>query len=487
VASLALAAGALAAAGVFARAAVRYRFLAVAFGLVAAIAPLALLAAALRPAGSGVPASAAVAGLGAYVVPLLLLAGAVAGALLLELACDVVRLRRIKRGADVLGTVPVRGALIGVSPTVATPTAIGYFHPAVVVPAGFRTRVDDGEWDAVIAHECAHLARADDWAKALQSAVMRTCWWLPGLWLLGRALDLERELASDERAAHETGPRRYAACLLRLATDRGAANALAPAFWGRRSHVAIRVERLLRPAARTAPIVRAAALGAFTAAALAVLALAAVAVPSAGHRSSAPALRPVRLAAVAAPRRRPAAKKAIASHLMRTVTITTHAPSRAAVSALVPDAAVPAPAAVAATVARVAPPAAAEATRPQTTKPYAVAAAAPRAAAAAHDTLTGAVRRAEPRRAPPLRPVAASPELLAFTGPTAPRPRCATCFGPLRSPDGAYAPSSASSAPAPAFGGSSGGIVAVAPDDPTGATELKPGLLWIRLPRSSVP
>jgi hypothetical protein len=231
VASLALAAGALAAAGVFARAAVRYRFVAVAFALVAAVGPLALLAAALRPAGSGIAASAAAAsGLSAYVLPLLLLGGAVAAALLLELACDLVRLRRIKRGADVLGSVPVRGALIGVSPVVATPTAIGYFHPAVVVPAGFRARVDDGEWDAVIAHECAHLARADDWAKALQSAVMRACWWLPGLWMLGRALDLERELASDERAAHETGPRRYAACLLRLATARGASDALGPAL-----------------------------------------------------------------------------------------------------------------------------------------------------------------------------------------------------------------------------------------------------------------
>jgi hypothetical protein len=77
--------------------------------------------------------------------------------------------------------------------------------------------------------------------------------------------------------------------------------------------------------------------------------------------------------------------------------------------------------------------------------------------------------------------------MIAYSGPAALRSRCATCFGPLRSPDGAYGPSSAPSAPAPTFGGSAGPIVTVAAEDPTGATELKPGLLWIRLPRPSAP
>ena len=177
--------------------------------------------------------------------------------LLLGLACDVVRLRRVKRDAVPLGSVAVRGARIGLSATVTTPTAIGYLHPAVVLPDGFRARVDEREWDAVVAHECAHLARGDDWAKAIQSAILRIGWWIPGLWLLSRALDLERELASDERAAGETGPRRYAACLLRLATDR--ADAVAPGALGtplarrdpgRAAHPAHRAGRARRCAPR---------------------------------------------------------------------------------------------------------------------------------------------------------------------------------------------------------------------------------------------
>jgi bla regulator protein blaR1 len=240
--------------------------------------------AALRTAPDSAPAAAAAAAglLRLCALPALTVAAFVAGILLLGLACDVVRLRRVKRGAVPLGSVPVRGARIGLSRTVTSPTAIGYLHPAVVLPEGFRARVDDREWDAVVAHECAHLARGDDWAKAIQSAVLRAGWWIPGLWVLSRALDLERELASDERAACETGPRRYAACLLRLATDR--ADALAPALWARRSHVAIRVERLLRPATQGGPAVRAAALGAFTAAAFGVVAGAVLAVPGTGAR-----------------------------------------------------------------------------------------------------------------------------------------------------------------------------------------------------------
>jgi len=179
---------------------------------------------------------------------------AIAVLLLAGLALDVVKLRRVKRAALPLGRLAIRGASLGASRTVATPTAIGYLRPAVLVPVAFRERVDAREWDAVLAHECAHLARRDDWAKAAQSAIVRLAWWMPGLWALGNAL--ERELASDEQAAATLGWRDYAACLLRLASSGG--RGLAPAFAARRAHVAIRVERLLRPVERPPWLLRAA-------------------------------------------------------------------------------------------------------------------------------------------------------------------------------------------------------------------------------------
>ncbi len=308
-ASLPLAAATLIAAQPFARAAVRYQIAGAGFALIAAVGPLCAVAAVWRsaPAPAASPAAAAV---DASALPLLAGVAAVGCALLLGLVRDVIRLRRIKRRAEPLGILAVRGARLGTSPKVATPTAIGYLHPAVVVPAGFSARVDAAEWAAVVAHECAHLSRGDDWVKAVQSAVLRAGWWLPGLWIFSRALDLERELASDERAATAGGARRYAACLLRLATDRWT-DAVAPGLWSRRSHVAIRVERLLRPVNGAAPLVRAVSLGAGTAGALAVVATAVLAVPGSAH-SRLPSRR--RAAHVAPPAARRSARVAIHRH-----------------------------------------------------------------------------------------------------------------------------------------------------------------------------
>ena len=374
-------------------------------------------------------------------------AAVVAAALLFGLACDVVRLRRVKRHAVPFGSVAVRGARIGLSGTVTTPTAIGYLHPAVVLPDGFRARVDDREWDAVVAHECAHLARGDDWAKAVQSAILRIGWWIPGLWVLSRALDLERELASDERAAVETGARRYAACLLRLATDR--ADAVAPGLWARRSHVAIRVERLVRPTSQGAPVVRAAALGAFTAAALGVVVTAVLAVPGTGPRAAAVPLRAHAAVAHAAMRHavpRVAEQARRSKRAPHTHTLAYAAP--AAPVAVVRERSVQR---IIATVAR----------------------------RTVSRTLPDVPSRAEPgRRTRAIRPEFGPTETLAFV---APHRKCRTCFGPLRSPEDV--PEQTFTAGKTVASTGSGAAAAVAADDAaSGPVDLGSGLIWYRLP-----
>jgi Zn-dependent protease with chaperone function len=429
-----LAAGALGAARVLARAGARYRLLAGAFVIVAVLGPAALAVSALRPAADGAGPTGP---LEPFAVPVLGLVTAFACALLFELIVDVERLRRIKRAARPLGTAAVRNATIGVSAIVPTPTAIGYLHPAIVLPADFRGRVDAAEWEAVVAHECAHLARRDDWAKAIQSAVMRAGWWLPGLWLLGRGLDLERELASDERASGATGARRYAACLLRLASG-GCAEAVAPALWGRRSHVAIRVERLLRPVADPSPALRSAILGAFTATALAVVCFAVAAVPAIG-RHAGPAVHPPRLALDDAAR---------VSYRGRADAEPVAVAARAAPSAPEPPAAAAAP--------------------PAAPKPVATA------------LRTRAARPAEPAT------VAHRSALEALHGTVVaylPAFRCPTCFRPLHAMDGGIAgpaqPVPASAAPvtfAPA-------ATVAAEDTGSGPASASAGFLWLRMPR----
>ncbi len=433
----------------------RYRIHAAAFALTAAVGPLALAAASLRPAPAAGDAPGAPAVVVLLAFPALVLAAATGVALLIELAFEVVKLRRVKRRAVPLGTVAVRRARIGTSRTVSTPTAIGYVHPAVVLPEGFRARVDDREWEAVVAHECAHLARRDDWAKAVQSAVSRAAWWVPGLWILGRALDLERELASDERAASETGARRYAACLLRLATDRSG-GALAPTFAGRRSHVAIRVERLLRPAADGGPLRRAIALGCLTAASFAVVAAALVALPGTAVRVAAMVPQRAQIALGHHAPRRSAAR--IAARVHRP------APAHRSASTL---ALAPTPA--------ISIPVAERVERPAT--------AVARAVAVATRQAVQPVRRPEPRRAPAIPTGAAQAETIALV---APHLRCRTCFGPLRSPDDAVEAQPPAFTPPPGL--PSGAAAAIVAEDPTsGPVSLGSRTIWFRIPLRALP
>ncbi len=216
------------------------------------------------------------------------LAFAVIGAITIVLLGDVAfafyRLLLVKREARIEAGFGrgSRRAPVAYSGEVESATAIGYRHPCVVLPAGLEARVDAGELRAIIAHENAHLARYDDWAKAAQAILVRAFWFAPGLWILARRLDLERELASDERVAATVDPRAYAACLLRLAVDVPGRH-LAPAAWRGRAQIAIRVEELLRPArrlGRAAVAVRLAALGAaFVAGAFGAGALMPAAIP----------------------------------------------------------------------------------------------------------------------------------------------------------------------------------------------------------------
>jgi len=454
--------------------------------IAAAVGPLAFAAARFRAAAPSREPAAGAGVLSGAALPAVLLAVLVATALLVVLAFDVVRLRRVKRGALPLGSAAVRHARIGSSRTVSTPTAIGYLHPAVVVPEGFRNRVDAREWEAVLAHECAHLARRDDWAKAFQSAVLRVGWWMPGLWVLSRALDLERELASDERAVGAGGARRYAACLLRLATARGT-DAVAPGLWGRRSHVAIRVERLLRPVSGGAPVVRAAALGAFTALALAVFAAAFVAVPGTGPQPLVAHARPAAARVLVIARaavRRPLHQSAHARH---------NAPARVisfAEQAAAAPAAPPVVVAHGSAATSVAPAPAHRLPAPTRWTVRAAPADGPPQAkgkqftevafVAAHQAAAAAPARRGPDGNPRAIRANISPATVQTYAVAASPRRCATCFGPLRSPDAVPSPAPAFAPPSLATGT---GVSAIAVGDPgQGAVDLNPGLIWYRTP-----
>jgi hypothetical protein len=227
---------------------------------------------------------------------------------------------------------------------------------------------------------------------------------------------------------------------LRLATG-GAAESVAPALFGRRSQIAIRVERLLRPVADPSPLRRGAAMGAFTAVVLAVVAVAFAAAPAVsrhaahslasslaasgaahrpfarvhGHRARPKIVRPIQLAAAPVP------KPTVCPRPLRVVT---KAPKQVAL-------AVPRPGPVQRRTATV-------------------------AVRSSLESLHGTV-------------VAYLPHF-----------RCSTCFTPLRQSDGGLAVK-----PQPAATASPA-VIATSEETGSGPATTSAGLLWLRMPRALI-
>jgi bla regulator protein blaR1 len=145
------------------------------------------------------------------------------------------------------------GAALLVSPDIASPVSWGLFRPTIVLDE--RALQAKGEAEAIIAHELAHVARAD-WAKLLLSRAATALFWFnPLVWLLARQChELREEAADDAVLRHEVDGSDYAAILVGHARHecRGlllAANGVAPGKGSLRR----RVTRVLDGKLRRAP------------------------------------------------------------------------------------------------------------------------------------------------------------------------------------------------------------------------------------------
>ncbi|MBI1323037.1 hypothetical protein GC170_07600 [bacterium] len=83
---------------------------------------------------------------------------------------------------------------------VATPAVIGLFRPRLLVPDEFFRNFDEGLCRWAIAHELAHVRRADLWTLAFERAVGIVFFFCPALWISQRLTRHFRELACDDAA-----------------------------------------------------------------------------------------------------------------------------------------------------------------------------------------------------------------------------------------------------------------------------------------------
>jgi beta-lactamase regulating signal transducer with metallopeptidase domain len=193
----------------------------------------------------------------------IILAWAVLAAVgLLRVAAALFQVRRLRRGcfpmspelldADLqklIGEFSSRRPVsILVSSRLQVPTAIGFFRPAIVIPAWLAASADREELKYVLLHELAHLQRWDDWTNLAQKLVKAVLFFHPGVWWIEWKLSLDREMACDDAVLAQAGsPRLYARCLARVAEKSFLRRqiVLAQAAVDRMRQLSLRVARIL--------------------------------------------------------------------------------------------------------------------------------------------------------------------------------------------------------------------------------------------------
>ncbi len=126
------------------------------------------------------------------------------------------------------------------------PLAMGIVRSLIILPASALMALNPEQLEAVLAHELAHVRRADYLWNLVQTMVETLFFFHPAVWWLGRRLRQQRELCCDDVAVQSCAdPLIYATALLRLEERRTQQLGLAMALDGHRSWSGLR-DRIAR-------------------------------------------------------------------------------------------------------------------------------------------------------------------------------------------------------------------------------------------------
>ena len=116
------------------------------------------------------------------------------------------------------------------------PLAMGIVRAVILLPASTLMALSPEQLEAVLAHELAHIRRADYVWNLAQTAVETLFFFHPAVWWLGHRVRHHRELCCDDLAVQACGDAvLYATALLRLEEQRSRQLNLAMALDGHRS------------------------------------------------------------------------------------------------------------------------------------------------------------------------------------------------------------------------------------------------------------
>jgi bla regulator protein blaR1 len=128
------------------------------------------------------------------------------------------------------------------------PGAIGVWRQAILVPDGIDQTLTPPQLQAVLDHEWQHARRRDNLTATLHALVQALFWFHPLVWVIGRRLVEERELACDEAVLESAAPDDYAEGILAVCkfywrTSPGHASGIASADLKARMELIVRHEQ----------------------------------------------------------------------------------------------------------------------------------------------------------------------------------------------------------------------------------------------------
>ena len=134
------------------------------------------------------------------------------------------------------------------SSLVEVPTVIGWLKPVILLPIASVNSLTVSQLEAILAHELAHIRRADYAVNLLQSLIETLLFYHPAVWWMSSRIRQEREHCCDDLAASISGDTAgYVAALVRMEELRCEPRTVAVAARG--GNLLSRVRRLLIPVA----------------------------------------------------------------------------------------------------------------------------------------------------------------------------------------------------------------------------------------------
>ncbi|HMH13014.1 MAG TPA: M56 family metallopeptidase [Edaphobacter sp.] len=133
-----------------------------------------------------------------------------------------------------------------ISGHISGPLTMGVFRSLILLPVSTLTALNAEQIEVVLAHELAHIRRADYLWNMLQSTIETLFFFHPAVWWVSNKLRQQRELCCDDVAlACCSDPLVYATALLRLEEQRGSRLHLAMALDGHQTASGLRA-RIVR-------------------------------------------------------------------------------------------------------------------------------------------------------------------------------------------------------------------------------------------------